>query len=205
MALRFYDFVTFEAWPGLAIGVCPPLDFECKQPSDTGTTAPDGRATVNLPMTTTGFDGYLQISNPNAMPGVLAFARRPVEASQLGVRWPTAGAFNAMSLIVGVAPDPSRGHIGGNARDCAFMNAAGVTFSVNTLDADTTPFYFQGSTPDKTATQTDSATAIGGFANLPPGLAEVEYHLAKTGQKIGKVTVQVRAGHLTFLQFEPNL
>ncbi|MBK7586077.1 MAG: hypothetical protein IPI67_38570 [Myxococcales bacterium] len=36
-------------------------------------------------------------------------------------------------------------------------------------------------------------------------MAEVEYHLAKTGQKIGKVTVQVRAWHLTFLQFEPNL
>ena len=45
--------------------------------------------------------------------------------------------FLSFLAATGTTPDPARGHIGLNAADCAYGPAAGVTFTLDSSDANT--------------------------------------------------------------------
>lgn len=71
------------------------------------------------------------------------------------------------------------------------------------------PFYFAGTLParDLTATAISNQLgagrgprAIAGYSNLTPGYITFKATLPETGELLGRITVQVRGGHITYVR-----
>jgi hypothetical protein len=107
--------------------------------------------------------------------------------------------------------NPSEGVIILNVEDCRFLSgmySADVQFGVTAAArdasaADTFGFYLVNMSPDFTASETTS-DGVGGFLNVPMGLATVSAILPQRGNlKIGQNEVIVQPNTITFATIEP--
>lgn len=101
--------------------------------------------------------------------------------------------------------NPLDGAILVNAEDCLGQPAAGVDLSLDsTFSPGTDPFYFlDGSAVSAQTQPATSSDAIGGFANVRPGLATLSATLASNGQLYARLPAYVRPQSLTVIWLQP--
>jgi hypothetical protein len=166
--------------------------------SETYTDA-NGKYSITLPVSKSGFDGYMELTGDSIFP-TAAFWRGPMLTENMAIadsRVPTISDASVVFSLMKVKPDPGRGHIVAAFADCNGDVAGGVSLTVDTADSLSTTFYMIGGLPSTTATESDAGDAFGGVANVPAGSpATVTARLAKTGQVLATERIPVRAGFL---------
>ncbi len=192
---------------GATAMLCGPLDTDCVSPLDTMVSDSNG---VISGTAYYGFRGYTLIepptSYPNMAPAILwasppRFDEVPAEDIQ-PIHLTAVDEVAGISIILGVSINPEAGHIFGLTSDCNAAPVGNVTLRADVIGTDTQQYYFDGSVPSKTATET-GPDGFGGFINLPPGLVTITATSLDVGL-VGSVTVLIKPGHITYLGIGPT-
>jgi len=210
-SVTIVDLLSEKPYANADVKACSKLDLPCTMPLDQGRTDGGGLVALTVPAGTEGFDGYLDITGGDNGSGSAIFPAiyypvPPVISPGWRGRFQFVSAqdLTLLGAATGAAIDPARGHFAANTSDCNFTGAGGVSFTVDSADAETQAFYFVNGVPNISATQTDPRSPIGGFVNLPPKLVLVSATSAAAGNKtMGTMTVNIRAGSFTTTTFPP--
>jgi hypothetical protein len=199
------DLNTLKVPSDLVASACLPGDVECSSPIVKDISpGSDGFFEFTVPH---GFEGFLSFTSSTTVPA-LSFANRAY-LDNLTTSGPALSTPMALEDIASHADrpnDPSRGVAILEVRDCNDRAGDGVSFDPV---GDETPFYFDGALPARGLPSTTISNllgagreprAVGGFSNLKPGYLTFEGRLEKTGESIGRVTVQIRAGWFTYVR-----
>jgi hypothetical protein len=199
-----------EAMSGVEFEICPNVaDVSCSDPVVTGTTDGEGQFTGTIPTgpKRKGFDGYARVTGTSSTVDTLIFFNPPITENQgapVSVPMLSSSTFDALSnAVMGLDPDPERGHLALEALDCTWRRTAGVTFEIDTADGESTELYMNDGMPTASTSKTD-ATGLGGFFNVSTGDVTVTAKSAETGETIGSVDVFVEAGTISEVAVAPD-
>jgi hypothetical protein len=208
-SVTFVSLTTEEPFIGASVQACSKLDYTCASPLDTATADSTGMVTLTVPGGLSGFDGYLDVtggqvggSGASVFPSLWYPVPFVVADGWRGrTLLLSSDEFVALAGATGTTLDPTRGHVGVNAEDCAFGPAAGVTFAVDVADAQTVSFYLVNGVPVTSATATDQS-GLAAFVNLPiAGSTRLTVVRASSGpaggKSMGSLTFVLRPGTLT--------
>lgn len=196
------DLVKDEPADGVTARLCRKLDYECEDPLEKDMrSGADGTLSVNVGP---GFDGYVELSHPERLPGIYFFYP-PVTGDRVIpnlplIRPPELQQFAALAgrpVVFG------RGHVMVGAYNCRQEPANGVRLSSSDADGNTTPFYLVKGVPSATAEGTDSS-GRGGLINLRAGSVTVG-GATPDGRDISRVGLFVRSGTITYTSLLPAL
>lgn len=112
---------------------------------------------------------------------------------------PTSGLLNILRTTGGNF-DPTGGVVIVTARDCDGTPAAGITYALS--DAPATVMYMDNGILSDARDATD-ASGIGGFVGVPRGYTNIDAYAA-SGERIGRVGVQVAPGSITNITLVPT-
>ena len=111
-----------------------------------------------------------------------------------------------MSILTGQVVDPDAGMVMLSTPDCSLQYnplTPGVRYELGAPAANTVQFYLVNQQPDTSATET-GADSVGGFANVPPGLALISASVPDLDNlSIGHGNFLVRKGWLTYATISP--
>lgn len=162
---------------------------------------PDAAGWVDVPLYE-GFDGYLEITSPGAVPSMLFYGEPLTNARNVDpdpaflVEMETALAFDR--LFLGREAFPNTGVINVRALDCQNAPAPAVQF---TLEPAAVGWYYAGEIPVATA-QATTESGVGGFSDVAPGTVVVTAELAEDGRPLAPPqSVFVRGGWFTNIRF----
>lgn len=199
-SLRIQGFVGATDMSGTMVRACTLRDPDCLAPVSPWTAAKaDGWVDVPL---YAGFDGYLEITGPGAVP-VMLFYSTPLTAETAAdsdpeflVDMQTALSFDRLFLMRDAFP--STGVITLRALNCANTPAPGVQFR---LEPAAIGWYYVGDIPVATATAT-TESGVGGFSDVRPGTVVVSAELTDSGRQLAPPrSVFVRSGWFTNIRF----
>jgi hypothetical protein len=219
-SVTLVDLFSETPYAGASVKACDKLDFQCILPQSSATSDDMGRVDLTLSGGLNGFDGYLDITGGRNESGNPIYpAIWYPEPTVIADGWRgtfqfiSVDEFSVLGAVTQTTIDPLRGHFAANAADCDFSGASTVSFSVDTQDLETRPFYFVNGAPATTATATDRS-AIGGFVNLPAGAEDggvggrLVLVTAKSGaaggKPLGSLSVIIRPGRFTTTSFPPQ-
>jgi hypothetical protein len=166
-----------------------------------GPLAVDDQGWVDIPLFE-NFTGYLEIQSPDTVPYVF-FLTEPL-GPQVPPEYPlglvSLQAIQPLVQLIGVAPQPNTGLLAFRVFDCKGDTASGVTLSP--IEGGV-PWYFVDGLPSGTQEQT-GVDGLGGFVNIPPGLAVIDA-LAPNGTSIaGPHSLVVRPNWLSATHLRPR-
>lgn len=199
-----FDGESQEPLPGVQATLCAKLDVDCTSPLASPITSDsNGLVSFNVPG---GFNGYLELTSSTIVP-TLYFFNPPIVSnttSPQDVSLLQPADVMGLGEGAGVTLLSDRGIIILTALDCQGNPAPGVDFSVSNGDPMTAVFYAVGMLPQNDAgAPCTGISGYAGLANVPPGLAAVTGTLLATGEKLGTVSLFVRAGSVTYSQWVP--
>ncbi len=203
LSVMVIDVITEQPPTDLEVKLCPKLDVECTNPSDSDQRFNEQgmlEVTVNA-----GFDGYLEMTSPTITPS-LFFVTRPVwEDTVVPGVLPVVSpeGFDGIAQAIGTTRDPEMGHTFVVAANCNGEPAAGVRFEVGDENEKTAPYYMINNAPVGSQTSTDAA-GNGGFLNLDTGFASITGYVASSGALIGESSFIVRAGAVSYPRIIPT-
>jgi hypothetical protein len=197
---QFRDAVTGKPLTGVVVDVCRKQDFACADPIAAGLRPAD---TGDLAFQVdAGFNGFLQMNLPGALPGLFFFYPPVTEDRVLvGVPLLSKDTLDTIGALAGKPYLPEKGVALLAATDCRNQFVEGVHFSSADADQDTTAFYVINQIPSSSATFTDTS-GQGGLYNLPPLSVTIQGTL-QDGRKVGTVSVVVRPGGVTYTSLVP--
>ena len=197
------DISRLRVPPGLIGGACLADDADCTKPF-VQNIAPGGDGFMELALPY-AFQGYLRLEAPDYLP-VLAYNTRPYTETT-STRGPPMIKQGALEVLAAASSSSaSRGLALLDVRDC--NDAAGEGVSFDDVDGQAA-FYFEGAGPSPSLTQTVISNqlsagreprAMGGFSDLEPGATTFRVVLPESGEVVGRVTVAIRAGHITYVR-----
>lgn len=194
---------------GVQAQPCSKLDVDCTTPLASPINS-DANGLVSFAVPS-GFDGYLQLtsSSMTSSPIVptLYFFNPPIVSnttSPLEVTVLVPEDLAGIGQEVGVTLLSDRGTVILTALDCQGNPAPGVVFSVSSGDSMTATFYTAQQTPltDAGAQSTDT-TGYAGIANVPAGSTAVTGTLLSNGERLGAISLFVRAGAISYAPWVP--
>lgn len=205
-----FHFLSGAPFEGANIKVCAGNDITCAEGIDkqVHTTDAKGVAAIDLP---SGFDGYFEITSPDAM-STLIFIAWPITSDQhysVGLD-PYEVYTNLVQQGGGMAKD-DLGALFVFTYDCLLRPAPNVMLSVDLESEDplgsTAHFYFLGDKPVSAADAT-TPTGIGGFANIVPNkTVTLKAQLKREGTSpldLAALPVYVRPKTLTYVSLPPT-
>lgn len=198
LTLAIVDSITAAAPQGLTARPCEKIDVGCAMPL-TAATAVGDDGQVHLPVHR-GFDGYIEITSPSSVPTMYFLNRGLARDSREQLTTISSAALAALAAQGNVALDPALGHLLIRAFDCLGAPASGVELSSNVGGL---PFAFVDGLPNVGADVTTDS-GIGGFVNVPVGLAVLEGRRVTGGRSLGQANVVVRGGWFTYGDVEPR-
>jgi hypothetical protein len=177
-SVQFVDLSTGRVYPDAQVRACGVADINCEAPV-TNTLRVDAQGWVDVPLFR-NFAGFLEVTSAEALP-YLFYLTGPLVASAVEYPIVTVSLTSIGSLVqlLGVEPEPGTGFMALRAFDCEGNTAPGATVSGTNEGV---PWYFVDGLPTSTATET-GPEGLGGFVNMPPGLAVVDLK-APTGASI---------------------
>lgn len=199
-SLRIQGFVGGTGMGAAMVRACSVRDPDCLSPVSPWTTA-NAEGWVDVPLYA-GFDGYLEITGPGAVP-VMLFYSTPLAADtavdsdpEFLVDLETALSFDR--LFLGREAFPNTGVITLRALNCANAPAPDVQFR---LEPSAVSWYYVGDIPVATA-QATTESGVGGFSDVRPGTVVVSAELTESGQQLAPPrSVFVRSGWFTNIRF----
>lgn len=114
---------------------------------------------------------------------------------------PTSGLLNILRTTGG-SFDPTGGVVIVTARDCDGTPAAGITYALSDAEAPATVMYMDNGVLSDARDATD-VSGIGGFVGVPRGYTNIDAYAA-SGERIGRVGVQVAPGSITNITLVPT-
>jgi hypothetical protein len=202
ITMQLRDLVTEQVLVGATARVCRKLDIDCAQPMASNLVGDsNGDLVVD---TTIGFDGYVEVTARERMPGIYFFYP-PVTGDRVIPNVPLikAGDLLQFASVLGKGIQETRGHVMLGAYDCLGRPAEGVSLWSDDGDAQTTPFYSVGRLPSISASGTD-ASGRGGIINLKAGPVSITGRIA-VGHVVGTVGLFVRPRAITYTSLFPGL
>jgi hypothetical protein len=124
------------------------------------------------------------------------------------VQMATQTLRNQLIFVLQVPQQPDRGLILINAINCQGTAAQGITFSADTADDETTPFYVVGGIPNVTLSSTNT-DGYGGFINIPAGkdangeAVTVTATIEQTQRQMNTNSFVVRPNTITYSRMVP--
>ena len=217
LSITIVDVLTEKPFVGTTARACRKLDRDCTNPIDTQTTNEEGEVSFTVPAGSIGFDGYVDFTGGNTggdngemsaiYPAIWYPSPNVVSSGWRGrIQFVSRLSLMALETLTSATTDPTRGHFAVNAQDCNFASAGGVSFSADTADDKTTPFYFVATVPKTNTTQTDPLSGIGGFINLPANqltYVTATVQVGDTVKTIGQLTYIIRPGTFTTTSLPP--
>jgi hypothetical protein len=191
------NFVTESPLPETSARACQRIDVGCALPvAGPVEAAADGRLHLTLP---SGFSGFLEITAAGISP-VLYFFGQPLRASRQDVLMVLdLATADALSAASNVDVDPELGVIVVRTMDCQGARSAGVRFA---NDAGGLPFAFVDGLP-VAGQDVSHGEGVGGFLNVPPGIAALQAWEVSSGRSFGDSSVVVRAGWASHTDLSP--
>ncbi|MBW2523483.1 MAG: hypothetical protein JRI23_04885 [Deltaproteobacteria bacterium] len=202
LSLPLVNLVTSDPLPGVAARACEKLDPTCEHPL-TPDSVSDGAGLVVLTVEA-GFDGYIELRSAETQPA-LFFLYPPVREDLLAPALPLflVADFQSVAQASGNPPQGDLGHVFLGARDCLGAPAEVVTLSGSGLGQEVALFYLIDDLPVLTALATDSSGRAG-FVNVAPGTVVIHGTHMPTGQRVGEVSLRVRAGEISYSSLVPS-
>lgn len=200
VVLNMTDLSSGAPVAAVSARVCRKLDIACSDPLQSDLVSDStGRVAILVPQ---GFDGYVELSAPEAMRGSYFFY--PPLTSDREI--PSVPILRAKDLATfagaaGATLTADRGHVMVRAYNCLGQTAEGVHFSSPEGDSSTVSFYMIKGIPSTKQTETDN-TGQGGLLNLRVGSVTLTGQLAN-GDAMGALSVFTRAGELTYTAVVP--
>lgn len=199
-SLRVQGFVDTAEMGGAMVRACTLRDPDCLAPVSPWVAA-NAEGWVDVPVYA-GFDGYLEITGPGAVP-VMLFYSTPLAAEtavdsdpEFLVDMATALSFDRLFLMREAFPNT--GVITLRALNCANAPAPGVQFR---LEPSAVGWYYVGDIPVATAEAT-TESGVGGFSDVRPGTVVVTAELLESGRQLAPPrSVFVRSGWFTNIRF----
>jgi hypothetical protein len=187
----------------VVVRACAQRDVNCTNPL-TPDIPIDAEGWVDLPLYD-GFDGFLEITGPEIV-STLFFYQEPLsttsrlDVTPLGVV--EKALLPMLTAAIGTPQDPALGLVYLRAFDCKNDEALDVRYTIDKLGV---PFYFVAGLPSAAPTETDSS-GLGGFLNIPEGIAVVDASLKSGNRDIAlPTTILVRPNWMTGLRLIPAL
>jgi hypothetical protein len=201
VTVKFRDVITGTPMTNVSVNICLKQDFECEGPVAKN-LMPNAAGDLSFQVAG-GFDGYLELSAPDAVPA-LFFFYPPVVDDRIVDSLPLLSPAILMQVgaLAGKPILPERGVALLGTMDCRNILAQGVHIWSTDADAQTSSFYVIKKIPNATAMATD-ASGEGGLINLKPGSVAISGTLPD-GRTIGTVTAVVRAGGITYTSLLPS-
>jgi len=205
LTMHLQDAVLMSPLPGVRGQLCRKLDVTCQSPLGSAVADSAGVLTTQIEA---GFDGYVQLNDPNnQISPALYFLTPPASGDVDLPSVPLASPFVASGIVKsagGTSWLSDRGIVLLNAFDCAGKTAANISFSVGGTPApDSFIFYLSETLPTTDTTVTDE-TGYGGLVNMPEGVTTISALLAPSQRKVGKISVLVRHGFISYSSVTPN-
>jgi hypothetical protein len=191
--------------PDLRTNFCYTLDPSCAPiAADDAISDADGRLVLEVPY---GMHGAVLITGGDDIVSTLVYIDPPPTADENDIFIPVldTGTVALMSMLTGKEVDPETGLVLISTPDCALQYnpfTAGVSYSLDAPGPTTEQFYLVDQLPDTTA-QATGPNGVGGFVNVPPGLAAIRAVLAADDLAIGHGNFLVRKGWLTYAVISP--
>jgi hypothetical protein len=198
-SVQFVDLSTGRVYPDAQVRACGVADINCEAPV-TNTLRVDAQGWVDLPLYR-NFAGFLEVTSSEALP-YLFYLTGPLVTSTVEYPIVTVSLTSIGSLVqlLGVDPEPGTGFMALRAFDCEGNTAPGATVSGTNEGV---RWYFVDGLPNTTATAT-GPDGLGGFVNMPPGLAVVDLK-APNGVSIrGAQSFVVRANWVSAAYVRPR-
>jgi hypothetical protein len=197
-SVQILDFFTGLPQPGVKARACGLGDVECARPVTTP-VASDAEGWLDVPLYA-GFTGFLELTEAG-VPGML-YILDPLTKDALPT-YPyltisTAGV-EALGRALGVSLDLAQGLISFRAFDCQGQPAPGVRL---TKVGAGVAWNFVGGLPSVTEQRT-GPEGLGGFLNVPPGLAQVDLLTPDNVSISGPRSLLVRGGWFSTVFFGP--
>jgi hypothetical protein len=196
---RILDLSTGASYPGITVRACGISDIDCATPVIENVVG-DAEGWVDIPLFE-GFDGFLEVTSDDVLPSIFFLGDPIDDQPRNAYPWGIVARASVQPLInlVGVPQEAGRGFLAMRAFDCELDTAPGVSF---TLEGEGSPFYFIGGLPTGAASATDGV-GLGGFSNVPAGLAVVDALTPDGTSIMGAESVVVRPGWVSTLFVQP--
>ena len=192
---------TYTGVRGLAVTPCSLLDPFCKAPfAPAAVTNDAGFATFSIGETDSVFfetvgSGWVPV---HCYPGPFIAGETKLDVS---ISEFTPQGLQLLAAALGITIDLDAGSGAGMlfvaTLDCFDHHIAGVTYTLDSVDAGAAFHYMRGGLPSLTATSTDSL-GIGFALNVPAGGHTVAATLVDGGAPVGQVTLSLPAGVAIF-------
>ena len=205
LTMHLQDAVNMSPLPGIQGHFCRKLDVTCENP--VGTVVADSAGVITAQIEA-GFDGYLELTDPNSKISPSLYFLTPPAAGDLELpSVPLANPFIAAGIVKsagGTTWLSDRGLVLLNAFDCSGNAAADISFSVGgTAAPDSFIFYVVGTLPTANVAATDTS-GYGGLVNMPEGVTTISALLAPSARKVSKISILVRRGYISYSRVTPN-
>jgi hypothetical protein len=188
----------------LAVDACNALEPDCADPIVSGVTDEDGKLSLTIPASGTGFDGFFAASKPGFVASRY-YAAVPLRTSvQQRLTTATEAQAQSSAALAGTTIDPSRGQLIVTMVDCLGQLGIGVQFDIgDAADAESAEFYFSAGLPSANHNAT-TGDGIGGWVNAIPGAVAVVGKLQEGGATVAGQVVELRPNTVTFLLHAPQ-
>ncbi|MEY4551076.1 MAG: hypothetical protein RL685_7271 [Pseudomonadota bacterium] len=190
------DIGTRAPPPNLRARACGIADPTCSDPI-TPFVAADASGVVQLTLYH-GFVGYLEVTSDITLPN-LAFFPATLTADTSSVFQELVprtlvqpADYVNLGLLNGIVQDPTTGYVAIFALNCAGKASENVAYALNNQGS-AVRFYFSNNFPSITL-QSTTPDGLGGFANVPGGLATVSATRVATGELVRTASLFVRSG-----------
>lgn len=205
VTLHARDIVTQEPMSGVSAKLCRKLDPACDMPHGEVLTNEEGNVqfSVEVNGSARAFSGYVEFTRSDLMPGLYFFnppIDRPVDVPV--VQLLSEPLAEGLTLQIGSKYEASRGLILLTTFDCSDAPASGISLELEERDALSDTFYAVDGLPAPSATETD-ASGYAGVINAPPGNVTLTGRLAADQRVIGRVSVFVKPGTITYSRLGP--
>jgi hypothetical protein len=198
LALTVIDTVTDAPPAGLSARACSRLDVDCDNPltPEVSPTIDDAAMHLSVPQ---GFAGFVEIRSPTTVPTMYFINQDLLRDTAESFAVISTLALTGLAAQDNVMLDPARGFVLIRTFDCQGAPASGVELS---SDNDGQPFAFVDGFPVVGRDET-SADGIGGFVNVPLGIAVLQGIVREHGTALSSASVIVRAGWFSYSDIEP--
>jgi hypothetical protein len=198
LALTVVDTVTDAPPAGLSARACSRLDVDCDNPltPDVSPSIDDGAMHLSVQQR---FAGFVEIRSPTTVPTMYFINQDLLRDTAESFAIIGTSALAGLATQDNVMLDPARGFVLIRTFDCQGAPASGVQLS---SDNDGQPFAFVDGFPVVGRDET-SADGIGGFVNVPLGIAVLQGIVREHDTALSNASVIVRPGWFSYGDIEP--